>query len=113
VVESQDDPRLLEWLQLVLAVLQSPAEELFTRLENAHARRAELARSLEQSPANPAPSAELASALREHEAALAKLADQVLVEVRARIEELRRVRGGTQGYRPSRVDVPAYLSRKA
>lgn len=113
MADTHDDPRLLEWLQLVLGVLESPAEELFARLENAHARRAELARSLEQAPADPEPSSELAAALREHEAALTKLADQVLVEVRARIEELRSVRSGTQGYRQSRVNVPAFLSRKA
>ena len=113
MADPHDDPRLIEWLRLVLGVLESPATELFERLETAHERRAELARSLERVPPDPEPSSELAEALREHEAALAKLADQVLVEVRARIDELRRVRGGTQGYRQARVDVPAYLSRKA
>jgi len=113
VSDTGDDPRLLEWLALVLGVLEAPAPDLLVRLENAQARRAELARSLEQVPADPEPSPALVKALQEHEATLAQLADQVLVEVRARIEELRRVRGRTQGYRQSRVDIPAYVSRKA
>lgn len=106
-----DDPRLLEWLELTQRVLDANEENLFEVLEQAHARRAELQASLESTPPENPPSAELIQKLRDSENTLDDLMMNLRTDMREKLAELRQIRSGTKGYRPARTNLPAFLSR--
>ena len=106
-----DDPRLIEWLELAERALAAPVEERGEVLSKVAERRAELQGSLEQTPPAEPAAADLARRLREAEEALGQLAQTLRDDLQTRVAELRQVRNATQGYRPARSNIPAFVSK--
>jgi hypothetical protein len=106
-----NDRRLEEWLALSQRILAAEPAERARQLVDAEGRRRELQASLEAEPPADSPSLELARALRESEDAIQKLGRELSHEIAGQLEELRRVRSATQGYRPTLGSRPAFVSR--
>jgi hypothetical protein len=106
-----EDPRLLEWLELTERALGAPEEKLGEVLHEVSLGRAELKRSLEQTPPTSPPGRELAQKLDDAEGALGRLAETLRGEIQKKIADLRKVQHATKGYRPARADDPAFVSR--
>ncbi len=106
-----DDPRLVDWLKLTRQALEASKEELAQTLQQVSSGRAELQRSLEESPPSSAPGKELAHELEQAEAELERLVAGVREQLEARLAELRKLQSGTAGYRPARSNTPAFVSK--
>ncbi len=106
-----DDPRLVDWLKLTRQALEASKEELAQTLQQVSSGRAELQRSLEESPPSSAPGEELARELEQAEAELEHLVAGVREQLEARLAELRKLQSGTAGYRPARSNTPAFVSK--
>jgi hypothetical protein len=106
-----NDPRLEEWLALNEAALAAPHDTRAAALTWMHARRADLVASLGQTPPAGPASAELSSELTRTEAALLELGELTLTDLSKLLGDVRRVRGAAQGYRPSRPNHPAFVSK--
>jgi hypothetical protein len=106
-----EDPRLLEWLKLTERALDAPDEKLGEVLREVSLGRAELKRSLEQTPPTSPPGRELARKLGDAEEALARLVESVRGEIQTKAAELRKIQQATKGYRPAHADDPAFVSR--
>lgn len=106
-----EDPRLLEWLKLTERALDAPEEKLGEVLHEVSLGRAELKRSLEQTPPTSPPGRELAQKLGDAEEALGRLVESLRGEIQTKAAELRKIQQATKGYRPARADDPAFVSR--
>ncbi len=106
-----DDPRLVEWLDATQSALGAPSDERLQALDQASASRAELQRSLEADPPSQAPPAPPRAEPTRPQEALAGATRQLREDVRAAIEELRRVRVAATGYKPTRPNRPAFVSK--
>lgn len=106
-----EDPRLLEWLELTERALGAPEEKLAEVLHEVSMGRAELKRSLEQTPPTSAPGRELVQKLDDAEGALGRLAETLRGEIQKKVADLRKLQHATKGYRPARTDDPAFVSR--
>ena len=106
-----DDPRLLDWLELTKRALEASQDNRGEVLREVSLGRAELQRSLEQTPPSSPPGPERARKLGEAEAELELLASDLRSQIETRIGELRKLRSATQGYRPARSNTPAFVSR--
>ncbi|MFQ5696681.1 MAG: hypothetical protein ACE5IL_00150 [Myxococcota bacterium] len=105
-----DDPRLLEWLRVTEDAGDPIAAEAGERLEAARLRRAELQRGLESHPPGRAPSPELAQRLWAAEERLAARTAALKLELASSLEEVRRQRQATRGYRPPSVRRASFVS---
>jgi hypothetical protein len=107
------DPRLLRWLDVTEQALKAPAEERAGALVVAHQRREELQRSLLEDPPSASPDPDLRRRLEETESALSEIAAAERVRLGEALQQVRRQKTGTAGYRPARPHTPAFVSRKA
>ncbi|MCP4003084.1 MAG: hypothetical protein GY725_02695 [bacterium] len=104
-----NDPRLLEWLEATRSLLkQSVSPQKFDELAK---RREELKRSLESEPPSAPVSAELAAELSASETDLSQRLVGLEESIRSRIDELHLIREANCGYRPTRANRPAFISR--
>jgi hypothetical protein len=106
-----DDPRFVEWLDVTQSALGAPSDESLRALDRAKTARAELQSSLEADPPSQTPSAQLSEQLARAEEALVAATEQLRETVRTAIEELRQVRTATDGYKPTRPNRPAFVSK--
>ncbi len=106
-----DDPRLQDWLTRTLDALHAPEEELSQALATLAARRSDLVRSLRDRPMDPPASSALAARLDDAERSLESLIERLRERARTRVAELRKRQAATQGYRPTRPNRPAFVSR--
>ena len=106
-----DDPRFVEWPEATRSALGAPSDERLQALDRANTSRAELQRSLEADPPSQAPSAQLSEQLTRAEKALVVATEQLRDDVRTAIEELRQVRAAAGGYKPTRPNRPAFVSK--
>ncbi len=106
-----DDPRLLNWLELTRRALEASDARVGEVLQDVSSGRAELQRSLEESPPISPPRPELTRQLQQAQAELETRVGGLREQIEKRLAELRQVRSATAGYRPARTDTPAFLSK--
>jgi hypothetical protein len=98
------------WLAVTREALAAPPELALDALLRAVEERARLLGEIARAKVSP-PSRSLALELRDSEIAFQGRAEELRGLLAGRLEELRRVRAGTRGYRAPRGDRPTFLSR--
>lgn len=102
-----DDPRFAAWLEATETAVRNVPTERLEALERANAVRADLQRSLEAEPPSRPLSTELAAA----EQSLAEINQKLRDDTQNAINELRRARAANLGYKPTRPNRPAFISK--
>jgi hypothetical protein len=101
---------LRRWLEVTREALAAPPELAIAALARAVDLRAQLQAELGREPAA-RPDFALQAELRAAELAFQARGAELRAEIGAHLEELRRVRSGTRGYRAPRPNHPTFLSR--
>ena len=106
-----DDPRFAAWLEATETAVRNVPTERLEALERANAVRADLQRSLEAEPPSRPLSTELADQLAAAEQSLAEINQKLRDDTQNAINELRRARAANLGYKPTRPNRPAFISK--
>jgi hypothetical protein len=104
------DPRLARWLAATRQLLALSPVERLAALDELRTERAALMQALAAGPEGATPR-ELAHALEQAEAALARALAELRADLGARIEALRQARHAASGYQPTTLGHPAFVSR--
>lgn len=108
-----NDPRLLEWLTATEEALSAPPDRRIEALLKAHDQREALRQSLLAEPARGGADPDLVQRLQSAENALVEAAAAERAQLAQGLEQVRRQKRGTTGYRPARPSTPVFVSRKA